>query len=87
MFVIGSHIGFVMVFDDVEDLSKVIGHLRGMWEHIREHDVPPPHLYGVFNESVDQEAVERFMKSLKEGDHTADLIIVREAADDGSQQG
>lgn len=81
MFVIGSHIGFVMVFDNVEDLSRVVGHLRGMWEYIREHDVPPPHLYGVFSEGVDQDAVEQFMASLKDSDHTADLIVF---ADDDS---
>jgi hypothetical protein len=82
MFVIGSHIGFVMVFDDLDDLTKVIGHLRGMLEHAVEHDTPPPHLYGVFSQGVAQEAVEEFMASLKDGGNTADIIIIQEDTDE-----
>jgi hypothetical protein len=78
MFVIGSHIGFVMVFDDLEDLSTVIGHLRGMWEHAKENDTPPPHLYGVFSQGVSQAGLEAFMASLKDGGDTADLIIIQD---------
>lgn len=82
MFVIGSHIGFVMVFDDLDDLTRVIGHLHGMLEHAAEHDTPPPHLYGVFSQGVSQEAVEEFMVSLKKGDDTADLIIIQDDSEE-----
>jgi len=81
MFVVGSHIGFVMVFEDKQDLETVKGHLGGMLEWIEDADVPPPHLYGVFSSQVPKEDQEAFLKSLKDGDTAGSMIVTLD--DDG----
>lgn len=76
MFVVGSHIGFVLVFEDLSGLTTVITHLQRMLMHAQDNDAPPPHLYGVFSSETSQEDREEFMRSLKGEDTSGSMIVV-----------
>lgn len=67
MYIVSKHYGFVLVFEDEEQLSRVVEHLQGMLEETRKDLIKKPYLYSLYcsNEIISETEMEKELKKLK----------------------
>lgn len=62
---ISSELGFILVFNNADDLAGRVEHLQGFLEFIRAEDVKPPHLYAVFDDRIPADEIKDMLEYTK----------------------
>lgn len=65
MKILSSPKGLVLIFESLKELQGTIKNLSGMLEWIETEDVPPPHLYSVFDDRIPHEEINEMLDEIK----------------------
>lgn len=66
MDIISKHYGYVLVFNNKQDLESMIALMQGQLNHVEQNEVAAPHLMAVYTDkAVKSEYVEEELKNIK----------------------
>lgn len=66
MFVISTSMGFVLKFQDKDDMRQHIDNLKNQLNWINKNDIEDPYLYAIFDDAIETEKVQELLEKLKE---------------------
>lgn len=65
MNILSSPMGYVLVFESLEDLKGTIENLTGLKNYTEMQEIDPPHLYACFDERIPKEEIEEMLDEIK----------------------
>ncbi|MFW6377211.1 MAG: hypothetical protein ACOCZ5_01070 [bacterium] len=66
MEIIATEMGFVLKFENIDDLKRVHKNTGEMAEWVEEENIEPPYLYVTYDESIDSEKIRGLIDRIKD---------------------